>query len=132
MGTTPWLSSNPAFDDYARIRFLQKITYVAKSGCWIWRACKRPTSEKWRRMRTSRGQTASVYGAFKLRGKNELAHRASYMLFIGKIPEGDVVAHNCDIPLCVNPAHLKCCSASENLEDAYDRDRRTKDDGVPF
>lgn len=56
---------------------------------------------------------------------NQYAHRISYALSIGPLPSGSVVMHSCDVPNCVNPAHLSLGSQAENIADR-DRRGRTK------
>jgi hypothetical protein len=55
------------------------------------------------------------YGYGRL--SKSLAHRLAYEKAYGQIPPGYVVAHRCDTPLCVNPAHLWSCTQHENLCD---------------
>ncbi|WP_408840834.1 HNH endonuclease signature motif containing protein [Acidocella sp.] len=55
------------------------------------------------------------------------AHRASYQIFRAPIPAGLVVRHQCDIPLCVNPAHLEIGTQAKNIEEREARGRR----GIP-
>lgn len=57
------------------------------------------------------------YGVMGLGSRKERtikAHRASYLLFKGDIPEGKVVMHLCNNPYCVNPDHLIAGSRKEN------------------
>lgn len=45
------------------------------------------------------------------------AHRISYVLNCGDIPEGMFVLHRCDIPQCIKPEHLFLGTAKDNSQD---------------
>ena len=82
-------------------RFMKKVNKT--DSCWLWIAAK-----------DSKG-----YGLYRARA----AHRASYTLFNGIIPEGHVVRHKCDNPPCVNPEHLETGTQKENARDRTERGR---------
>jgi len=74
---------------------------VTESGCWIWMA----------------GRKSDGYGAVNFEGITTGAHRAAYTIFVGPIPRGMFVCHRCDVPPCVNPAHLFLGTNSDNMQD---------------
>lgn len=51
------------------------------------------------------------------------AHKVSYEIHKGEVPEGMVVRHMCDVRNCVNPAHLELGSQKENIRDIILRNR---------
>jgi hypothetical protein len=91
-------------------RFLNKVERIPECGCWLWTAAAGKGS-------------AIEYGAFRFNGRVELAHRASYMMFVGEIPEGHEVCHTCDVGLCVNPYHLFTSSHLGNMRDCAKKGR---------
>lgn len=90
-------------------RFWEKVD---KSGdCWNWTAKvgKRATHN---------------YGKFFIDGRWMQAHRYAYQLAQGEIPEGMVVRHRCDNPLCVRFEHLEIGTQADNVADMDNRGRR--------
>ncbi len=91
-------------------RFNDKYV-VASSGCWEWTASKHRQG----------------YGRLRLGkkgGKTLQAHRVSYELFNGPIPDGVLVCHVCDNPSCVNPTHLFLGTHKDNMTDKYNKGRQ--------
>lgn len=80
--------------------FLSDTTVDLKTGCRIW----------------GKSKNRAGYGR-KVFGGEELAHRLSFLLFRGLIPEGMHVCHHCDNPPCCNPDHLFLGTDSDNMSD---------------
>jgi len=57
------------------------------------------------------------YGQIKYRGRVWKAHRASWLVHRGEIPDEYVVCHTCDERLCVNPLHLFPSTHEMNMKD---------------
>ena len=76
-------------------------------GCWLWAGSRNKNG----------------YGVFWIAGKRVSAHRHSYELAKGPIPEGKHVLHKCDNPPCVLFEHLFLGTNADNVV-ARDRKRR--------
>jgi len=81
---------------------------VVDSGCWEWTGSK---------------MTNEDYGIAHFKGKRIRAHRLSYTYHVGEIPEGLIVCHHCDNPICINPDHLYAGTQQDNSNDMVRRGR---------
>jgi len=76
--------------------------------CWVWTAGKLSKEKQ--------------YGC----SGDGLAHRTSYKMFVGPIPNGHLVCHHCDNPPCVRPSHLFTGHYKENNADMWNKGRAVK------
>lgn len=86
--------------------FWEKVNKT--SGCWVWKS----------------RLSSSGYGEFYYHGKNIKAHRFSWVIAHGEIPDGLLVCHHCDNPPCVRPNHLFLGTSLDNLRDCQAKGRR--------
>ena len=89
--------------------FEKKFIPEPNTGCWLWLA----------------STCRDGYGAF-WDGRLKLAHRFSYELYVGPIPDEALVLHRCDVPHCVNPAHLFLGTHADNSADKMAKGRQAR------
>lgn len=92
------------------------------SGCWLWLGCTIKSGAKG----TSEYGVIGEGGDATKGAKQLLAHRASWLVHRGTIPEGMQVLHRCDVPCCVNPDHLFLGTRKDNMRDCYRKGRMTQ------
>ena len=80
---------------HSEAQLLERRIVDGASGCWLWTG---PLNNK-------------GYG----RSGDGYAHRRSYEIFTGPIPEGLEIDHLCRNRRCVNPEHLEAVTHVENL-----------------
>jgi hypothetical protein len=86
-------------------RFWSKVNKT--ETCWLWTGhCN-----------------CDGYGEFSICGVRILAHRASYLLEYGMLPEGLSVLHSCDNPPCIRPTHLFLGTQQDNVNDMIAKGR---------
>jgi hypothetical protein len=95
-------------------RFLSKVQVVGDSDCWNWTAC-----------RTRKG-----YGRFHIAGQTRWAHRISYAIFVGDIPDELTVDHMCFNPSCCRPDHLRLVSPNQNSSHKQSREAGDDSDEI--
>lgn len=78
--------------------------------CWLWTGC---TERK-------------GYGKFHWGGHLTAAHRVSYEMVFGPVPDGLWVLHHCDNRLCCNPDHLFLGTAADNTADMVRKGRNAR------
>ncbi|NHN84169.1 hypothetical protein GOB93_05865 [Acetobacter musti] len=79
------------------------------SPCWNWTGAVKQGTDR---------------PTFGLRGKMVSPYRTLYQHYHGPLPEGKVVRHRCDNPLCCNPHHLEAGTHKENSHDMTMRNSR--------
>ena len=89
-----------------KVKFYRHTLVPNENGCMIWKGA----------LASKKGLNG--YGKIRIKGGKQIAaHRFSYEIHNGQIPQGMHVLHKCDTPRCVAPEHLSIGTASDNMKD---------------
>lgn len=92
----------PMMDERKLKLFWEKVDKNGENGCWNWVG----------------KSTKQGYGVWQI---TVVAHRLSWEIERGKVPEGLVLDHLCRNPSCVNPDHLEPVTIRENIRRGYNQ-----------
>jgi hypothetical protein len=92
-------------------KFWARVQKAGADECWLWTGVKD---------RKGYGRFSVHYPVIRF------AHRLSYAITNGPIPDGMVVCHRCDTPACVNPAHLFLGTHADNVRDRNEKGRQCR------
>ncbi len=104
-----------------------------------WKDWKSPEKRFWSRVRRTKGcwiwlgpkhKRHGGYGKMNYKSKTWSAHRLSWFLSFGEIPDGLHVLHKCDKRYCVNPDHLFLGTPADNIKDMIAKGRKARQ-GLP-
>ena len=92
-------------------RFWEKVVKGGIDDCWIFNSTK----------------GGGDYGMLSVpKGQEAMAHRISWILHHGPIPDDLFVLHTCDVPKCVNPNHLFLGTTQDNSNDKLQKGREIR------
>ena len=104
------IATDTAFAHVLRERISKRLKKVQRSletPCWEFQGAK----------------DKDGYGKIRVGSSIDRAHRVTYSIYHGLVPDGHVVRHRCDNPPCCNPAHLETGTHEENMQDMVERGR---------
>ena len=95
-----------------RDQFWERVNVGLPNECWPWTGCRFTKTDR-----------HLPYGKTKIFGYGTTAHRVSYLLTVGSVPQSMNVCHTCDNPPCCNPQHHFLGDDFANMRDSVEKGR---------
>lgn len=102
-------------------RLAERYTIDSTTGCWEWTG------------HIDQHGYGRIDSTDQCNGKSRsyaMAHRISYELHVGGIPEGQFACHRCDNRKCISPAHIFLGTHADNQFDKVAKRRHTRAEQV--
>jgi len=92
-------------------RFWRNVETASPDQCWQWRG----------------SIDHNGYGEFFYQGRTRRAHELALSFTIGELRHESLdTCHECDVPACCNPSHLRFDTRQSNVDDMLSRDRNQR------
>lgn len=101
----------------AQEKFWSKVKKGGRNECWLWQGAL--YADGYGVVKMSTGSRSTYYKHYGFR-----AHRVSFFLKHGFLPDDLFICHKCDVPTCVNPKHLFVGNQQINMADKIQKSRQ--------
>jgi hypothetical protein len=98
----------------SKIRLVECRTPDVVGDCWEWIGARQ--GDRYGLITVRNGKKSGI---------TKMAHRLSYELFVGPIPNGAQILHRCDFMPCIQPLHLFPGTHQENMDDKVRKGRQS-------
>lgn len=108
--------------DMCRRRRAERYASIENAVARFWKRVRKDDGDDacWEWIGKSK---AMGYGQLKYGNRIVSAHRFSYEIHVGPIPDGLFICHKCDNPPCVRPDHLFAGTPQQNTSDMFSKGR---------
>lgn len=110
------MKRRPLSEDWYQRSFWSRTKRDSATGCLLWTGASHGGNEH-----------GGPYGFLRRQGHYIAAHRQAWIYAHGPIPDGTLILHHCDTPLCVEPfepGHLFTGTHADNVHDMIAKGRQ--------
>jgi hypothetical protein len=101
----------------AKEYLMKYVKLNEETGCWEWQGPRQQPGKN------PMHPKLLPYGLYHHNNERGNAHRKSWEIHYGEIPQGMLVMHSCDVAYCCNPQHLVLGTHTANMRDKVAKGR---------